>query len=214
MAIRSGLVTPDTAGGPTPTAAGPAAPAAAAVPGAAAPAAAAGPALAPSPPVQLAHLYAGVGVVRGSDPTAEWQELDLKVRSMGRGSGRARGANALKLPHGEGRKMEVHCCNNNQVLRLASRTANLGPPGRSCPSPALPLQIRPLSQALVAAPMASSSPNVNGAWAALLVEELCRLGVNMFCVAPGGEGRSLGIGKVGRGSDRGRGGRVQRSIGW
>lgn len=97
VAIRSGLVTPDMAGGPALAAEGPAAPAATAVlgaaapvPAAAAPAAAPGPALAPSPPVQLAHLYAGVGVVRGSDPTAEWQELDLKVWDWGWGSGRCR----------------------------------------------------------------------------------------------------------------------------
>ena len=28
---------------------------------------------------QTVHLYAGVGIVRGSDPQSEWQELDLKV---------------------------------------------------------------------------------------------------------------------------------------
>ncbi len=28
-------------------------------------------------------------------------------------------------------------------------------------------------------------PNVNLLWARLMVEELCRLGVNTFCIAPG-----------------------------
>ena len=29
------------------------------------------------------------------------------------------------------------------------------------------------------------APNVNALWAGLIVEELCRLGCNTFCVAPG-----------------------------
>ncbi|GIL93104.1 hypothetical protein Vretifemale_20563 [Volvox reticuliferus] len=77
----------------------------------------------------LVHMFAGVGVVRGSDPVAEWQELDLKIR--------------------------------------------------------------PLSSALLAAPLPSAAPNINVAWAGLLVEELCRLGVNMFCVAPGSRSSPL-----------------------
>ncbi len=35
--------------------------------------------------------------------------------------------------------------------------------------------VRPLAQA----------PNVNALWAQLMVEELCRLGINTFAVAPG-----------------------------
>jgi len=30
----------------------------------------------------VVHVYAGVGVVRGTDAAAEWQELNLKSRSM------------------------------------------------------------------------------------------------------------------------------------
>lgn len=67
--------------------------------------------------------YAGVGVVHGSDPEAEWQELCLKVRQF---------------------------------------------EGMLAPRPAI-----------------ASLPNAQLAWASLLVEELCRLGVNTFCVAPG-----------------------------
>ncbi|GIL50277.1 hypothetical protein Vafri_6487 [Volvox africanus] len=84
---------------------------------------------APFPPASLVHMFAGVGVVRGSDPVAEWQELDLKIR--------------------------------------------------------------PLSSALMAAPLPSAAPNINVAWAGLLVEELCRLGVDMFCVAPGSRSSPL-----------------------
>ena len=68
-------------------------------------------------------LFAGVGIVRGSDTDSEWAELDLKIR---------------------------------QYERL-----------------------------LQGAPPLAASPNVNALWARLLVEELCRLGCNTFCVAPG-----------------------------
>lgn len=72
----------------------------------------------------LVSLFAGVGIVRGSDTASEWAELDLKVR---------------------------------QYERL-----------------------------LQAAPRLAAAPNINSLWARLLVEELCRLGCNTFCVAPGG----------------------------
>ncbi len=72
----------------------------------------------------MVSLFAGVGIVRGSDTASEWAELDLKVR---------------------------------QYERL-----------------------------LQAAPPLAAAPNVNALWARLLVEELCRLGCNTFCVAPGG----------------------------
>eukprot|EP00798_Chlamydomonas_sp_ICE-L_P027190 gene27190-2434_t len=75
------------------------------------------------------HLFAGVGVVRGSDPYAEWQELDLKVRQF-----------------------------------------------RKLLTPTLPID---------------QQPNMNAAWCALLVEELCRHGCNMFCVAPGSRSSPL-----------------------
>jgi len=87
----------------------------------------------PQPPINPLTLttqqrqliaYAGVGVVCGSDPEAEWQELCLKAR---------------------------------QFETLLA------------PRPAL-----------------AALPNAQLAWAAALVEELCRLGVGMFCIAPGG----------------------------
>ena len=39
--------------------------------------------------------------------------------------------------------------------------------------------------ALAPAPLPGAAPNANLGAAALLVEELCRLGVNTFAVAPG-----------------------------
>lgn len=77
-------------------------------------------------------LFAGVGIVRGSDTASEWAELDLKIR---------------------------------QYERL-----------------------------LQGVPPLAASPNVNALWARLLVEELCRLGCNTFCVAPGEWGVGGGCG--------------------
>ena len=85
-------------------------------------------------PGRTVHLYAGVGVVEGSDAATEWQELELKTR---------------------------------QLASLLS------------PSPPL-----------------AASPNINIAWARLLVEELCRQGVDMFCVAPGEASNTHGHGRA------------------
>ncbi|MEW5311204.1 MAG: hypothetical protein WDW38_002939 [Sanguina aurantia] len=74
-------------------------------------------------------LFAGVGVVTGSNIRSEWQELDLKIRQF-----------------------------------------------QSLLQPLQPL---------------SSAPNMNAAWARMLVEELCRQGVSMFCVAPGSRSSAL-----------------------
>jgi isochorismate synthase / 2-succinyl-5-enolpyruvyl-6-hydroxy-3-cyclohexene-1-carboxylate synthase / 2-succinyl-6-hydroxy-2,4-cyclohexadiene-1-carboxylate synthase / o-succinylbenzoate synthase len=68
-------------------------------------------------------LYAGVGIVSGSDTASEWAELDLKA---------------------------------SQFERL-----------------------------LLPAPQAPDAPNLPSLWCRLAVEELCRLGCNTFCVAPG-----------------------------
>lgn len=68
-------------------------------------------------------LFAGVGIVRGSDTASEWAELNLKV---------------------------------SQFERL-----------------------------LAPAPRFTDAPNMPALWARVMVEELCRLGCNTFCVAPG-----------------------------
>ena len=91
------------------------------------------------------NLYAGVGVVLGSDPSDEWQELDLKIRQY----------RQLLLP---------------PRLQMLPAVGTSG--GHSI--------ARPLNEWL------SGLPNINLAWCSLLVEELCRQGVTMFCIAPGG----------------------------
>lgn len=82
-------------------------------------------------PLHRVSLYAGVGIVQGADPQAEWQELNLKI---------------------------------GQFEKLLQ-----GPP---------PLR---------------SLPNVNAVWAYALVEELCRLGVSTFCIAPGSRSSPLSV---------------------
>lgn len=79
----------------------------------------------------IASLFAGVGIVSGSDKTLEWSELDLKI---------------------------------SPYKRLLSRP--------------LPL---------------SRTPNIAALWARLAVEELCRLGCNTFCVAPGSRSSPLTV---------------------
>lgn len=55
----------------------------------------------------------------------------------------------------------------------------------------LDLKIRQYDRLLQSRPLLSSLPNINVAWATLAVEELCRLGVNTFCVAPGSRSSAL-----------------------
>ena len=95
----------------------------------------------------VVSLYAGVGLVVGSDPAAEWQELDLKVRQY----------RQLLLPP----RLAVQAVHAVQPLY---------PPASSA---------RPLGAWL------EGLPNINMAWCSLLVEELCRQGAVMFCIAPG-----------------------------
>jgi hypothetical protein len=59
-------------------------------------------------------------------------------------------------------------------------------PARASQAAAPPCCCRRYDQLLRPAAQLAAAPNVNLAWAQLLVEELCRLGVNTFCVAPGG----------------------------
>jgi len=120
VAIRSALVQPD----------------------AVSPATGSGPS--PSAPRHDVHLYAGVGVVLGSDPAEEWQELELKTRQY----------RQLLLPP-----------------RLRQLQAAAADPAA--------IKARPLREWL------RGLPNINLAWCSLLVEELCRQGVTMFCIAPG-----------------------------
>jgi len=78
------------------------------------------------------HVFAGAGIVPGSDPAAEWEETAHKMR--------------------------------------------------------------PVLQVLGAAPPALAAlPNINALWAALLVEELARVGVLHFAVCPGSRSTPLAV---------------------
>ncbi len=76
-------------------------------------------------------LFAGVGIVCGSDTASEWAELNLKI---------------------------------SQFERL-----------------------------LQPAPAFASAPNISALWARVMVEELCRMGCNTFCVAPGSRSSPLTV---------------------
>lgn len=111
------------------------------------------------PPVQQAQqqrvsLYAGVGIVRGSDADSEWRELELKTRQF------------EKLLQGK-----------DLLLSLVHFERAAGHPALHVAGP----------------PALSSLPNVNSLWAYLLVEELCRLGVSTFCIAPGSRSSPLTV---------------------
>ena len=45
--------------------------------------------------------------------------------------------------------------------------------------------MRQFEALLHAPPPLAAAPNVAALWARIMVEELCRLGANTFCVAPG-----------------------------
>jgi hypothetical protein len=49
----------------------------------------------------------------------------------------------------------------------------------------LNLKVRQYQSLVTRRSLVPELPNRNAAWAALLVEECCRAGVNTFCVAPG-----------------------------
>lgn len=78
---------------------------------------------------QTVSLYAGVGIVRGSQPMSEWQELDLKIQAINR-------------------------------------------------------FLQPVPNLL-------HSPSLNTLHTQLMVEELCRVGANTFCIAPGSRSTPL-----------------------
>ena len=127
-------------------------------------------------------LYAGVGIVAGSEPASEWAELELKVRFC---SCWWR-LNYISLST---------CCKLPFPLRKAAsgRAANV------CPNLDLSeckyleqaghfitlLQVRQFESLLVAPPALAAAPNLNALAARLMVEELCRLGVTTFAIAPG-----------------------------
>ena len=106
-------------------------------------------------------VYAGVGIVRGACPDAEWAELDLKCSSM---------LDALTPARGV-------CADVAAALDAADRYNADADDGDDIRAKA----------ALVALPNASNT------WARLAVEELVRLGVTYFCVAPGSRSTPLAL---------------------
>ena len=65
----------------------------------------------------------------------------------------------------------THTCSASQVLWLVLQELDL----KTGPLAALLQPPKPLQD----------EPNINCLWARLLIDELCRQGVNTFCIAPG-----------------------------
>ena len=55
----------------------------------------------------------------------------------------------------------------------------------------LNLKISAIDRLLAAPPPLRESPSLNTLWTGLMVEELCRLGVQTFCIAPGSRSTPL-----------------------
>jgi hypothetical protein len=122
--------------------------------------------------------YAGVGVVAASEVTAEWQELCLKVSHGG-----SKACGFLGLGFGLANRVQklVSCQQSVSFeqsidLTLATTAAT-----------AVVVQVRQFEGMLspLLSPPLPSLPNAQMAWAAVAVEELTRLGVSTFAVAPG-----------------------------
>lgn len=114
------------------------------------------------------RLYAGVGVVAAADSNAEWRELNLKTKPLESLVGSLDGV----------------------VAELTKGTTELtkGPSGtqRKHPSGIEPKTTGGTSRL-------ATSLNPNQAWADLLIGELWRNGVSVFCVAPGSRSTPLAL---------------------
>ena len=114
------------------------------------------------------RLYAGVGVVAAADPTAEWNELNLKTKPL-----------ETLLGSLEDGHMGKH--SDDKV--------------KTVPIEVLPKVTDPKGTKLNAHKHSSlaSAPNPNHAWATLIIGELWRDGISVFCIAPGSRSTPLAL---------------------
>lgn len=110
-------------------------------------------------------MYAGVGLVCGSDADKEWQV----------------GTPHTTVSLSELRYYPCLPC----TVSMAGGIWNDGWPSRVVVMQELDLKVRPLNRLLRGPPALSEAQNVNMLWAHLMVDELCRLGASTFCIAPG-----------------------------
>jgi isochorismate synthase/2-succinyl-5-enolpyruvyl-6-hydroxy-3-cyclohexene-1-carboxylate synthase/2-succinyl-6-hydroxy-2,4-cyclohexadiene-1-carboxylate synthase/O-succinylbenzoate synthase len=122
------------------------------------------------------RLYAGVGVVAAADAVAEWRELNLKTTPL-------ESLVAKKTKTRENLPVDGFFP-TSQTNADDGRTKASFTSFRETPSPTTtPNPVTPLADA----------PNANVAWAELLIGELFRDGVRVFCVAPGSRSTPLAL---------------------
>ena len=127
-------------------------------------------------PGTVMRLYAGVGVVAAADAVAEWRELNLKTTPL-------ESLVAKKTKTRENLPVDGFFP-TSQTNADDGRTKASFTSFRETPSTQTTLNpVTPLADA----------PNANVAWAELLIGELFRDGVRVFCVAPGSRSTPLAL---------------------
>ena len=149
-------------------------------------------------------LFAGVGIVKGSTAEAEWQvhsfphsglslypscvakcaQIDIVHYPFFVGCESVISTTDLKSIANECCWGEVHVASEMILLRLRKLMITRDS-AVMCPSQELELKTRQFQLLLQPVVPLSASPNVNLLCARAMVEELCRLGVNAFAIAPG-----------------------------
>ena len=112
-------------------------------------------------------MYAGVGLVCGSDAEKEWQ---VRTPSVQRSVLTYHSISPDAVSCGE------RCLAGYVLGYVLSGVVVLQE---------LDLKVRPLNALLRGRPVLSEATNINMLWAHLTVDELCRLGASTFCIAPG-----------------------------
>ena len=129
------------------------------------------------------RLYAGVGVVAAADAVAEWRELNLKTTPL------------ESLVDARGGVSPPEDAAVGAETTETGETNATGPDGTDrTRHRAAPLAgSRALAASLASTSALASAPNPNQAWADVLVGELFRDGVGVFCVAPGSRSTPLAL---------------------
>jgi len=122
--------------------------------------------------MQTISMYAGVGLVCGSDVEKEWQ-VDTRNHCM-----------HPKLCNCHSRVIHQEQASISETCRYSSIVLCMQLTDTLLPQE-LDLKVRQFDILLRQPPPLLEAPNINLLWARLMVEELCRLGASTFCIAPG-----------------------------
>jgi isochorismate synthase/2-succinyl-5-enolpyruvyl-6-hydroxy-3-cyclohexene-1-carboxylate synthase/2-succinyl-6-hydroxy-2,4-cyclohexadiene-1-carboxylate synthase/O-succinylbenzoate synthase len=128
-------------------------------------------------PGTVMRLYAGVGVVAAADAVAEWRELNLKT---------------TPLESLVAKKTKTKTRENLPVDGFFPTSQTNADDGRTKPETSFRETPSTQTNSNPVTPLADA-PNANVAWAELLIGELFRDGVRVFCVAPGSRSTPLAL---------------------